>query len=207
MKQHSPLVPKIKSEMKIFLASAILFLIICPGCKPAENKISLPDLRPNFSALLNRKDSTLSLDSFYFIRIDTINEKKALTHQRFSFLHIMENLNRQLEWMSNKRDSFHSVPSASDIQTIDYLNGEKAYVGREIDSLSALISDADSITPIGYRALYKATVRKKDIFVVSDTVPYAISLKMKVSDWDRNLEKITDSLAIGKPFRPIGIHL
>jgi hypothetical protein len=192
----------IKFEMKIILSYAIVFQIIWSGCKPKENKILLPDLRPNFSELLNRKDSTLSLDSFYFIRIDTINEKKALIHQRFSFLHIMENINGQLEWMANKMDSFHSAPSANDIETLEYLNSEKAYVGKEIDSLSSLIANADSIAPIGYRAFYKATVSKKDKFIVSDTIAYAISLKMIISDWDRNLEKIIDSLAIGKPFHP-----
>jgi hypothetical protein len=57
---------------------------------------------------------------------------------------------------------------------------------------------------IGYRAFYKAAVSKKDKFVVSDTISYAISLKMKVSDWDINLEKIIDSLVIGKQFHPSG---
>jgi hypothetical protein len=122
-------------------------------------------LRPNFLALLNRKDSTLLLDSFYFVRLDTMTEKKALTHQRFSFLHIMENIDGQVEWISNKRDSFHSAPSANDLEEMEYLNGEKKYVGREIDSISALMANADSIAPIGYRAFYKATVCKKDKFV------------------------------------------
>jgi hypothetical protein len=192
--------------MKIILICALVFSILWSGCKSEENKISIPDLRPNFSVLLNRKDSTLSLDSFYFIRLDTMNEKKALTHQRFAFLHIMENIDGQLEWISNKRDSFHSVPSATDLETTEYLHGEKLYVQKEIDSLSILISNADSIAPVGYRAFYKVTVNKKEKFVVSDTVAYAISLKMKVSDWDRNLEKIIDSLAIGKPLHPAGMQ-
>ena len=198
--------PKIRLEMKTILLYAIFICMIWSGCKPEENKISIPNLRPNFLHLLNQRDSTLALDSFYFIKTDTMNEKKVLILQRFSFLHIMENINGQLEWMTNKRDSFHSAPSATDLETIEYLNGEKAYVGKEIDSLSALIAHADSISPVGYRAFYKATVSKKDKFIVSDTVPYAISLKMKVSDWDRNIEKIIDSLAIGKPFHPVGIR-
>jgi hypothetical protein len=118
----------------------------------------------------------------------------------------MDKINGQLEWMSNKRDSFHSAPSANDIETIEYLNAEKAYVGKEIDSLSTLIAHADSISPVGYRAIYKVTVSKKDKFVVSDTVPYSISLTMIVSDWDRNLEKFIDSLAIGKQFHHGGIR-
>ena len=136
--------------MKLILLSAFGLSIIGEGCQSKENKIALSDLKPNFSYLLNQKDCTLALDSFYFIRTDSMNEKQA--------------------------------------------------------SLSRMIANAYSVTPVGYRAFYKVTVSKKEKIVVSDTIPYAISLKMKVSDWDRNLEKIIDSLAMGKPFLPRGIH-
>lgn len=132
--------------------------------------------------------------------MDTMTDKKALTHQRFSFLHIMENIEGQLAWLANKRDSFHSAPSATDLETLEFLNGEKAFVGKEIDSFNILISSADSIAPAGYRAFYKVTISKRGKFIISDTLPYSISLKMKVSDWDRNIEKNIDSLAVGKSF-------
>jgi len=192
--------------MKMMLLPLLFLLIIWCACKTKENKIILPDLKPNFVQLLHQRDTALVLDSFYFIRLDTMNEKKALLHQRFAFLHIMENIDGQVEWMSKKKDSLHAAPSANDLQTLEYLNGEKIYVGKEIDSLSSLIEHADSIAPIGYRVFYKATVSKKDKFVISDTVPYSISLQMQVSDWDRNLEKILDALAIGKQLHPVGVH-
>ena len=144
--------------MKIIPFSVIVFSFIWPGCKPEENKIRLPDLRPNFLQLLNRRDSTLMLDSFYFIRTDTMNEKEALIHQRFPFFNIMDKITGQLERKPN------------DLETIEYLKNEKAYVGKEIDSLNRLIAVADSVTPIGYRAFYKVTISKKDKFVVSDTL-------------------------------------
>jgi hypothetical protein len=194
------------SKMKAGLFCRIFLVILWSGCKQKEDKILMPDLRPNFSQLLNRKDSTLALDSFYFIGKDTMNEKKALTHQRFPYLNIMDKINDQLERLSHGRDSFRTAPSANDIETVEYLKGEKEYVGKQIDSLSKLITNADSTTPIGYRAFYKVTVSKKGRFVVSDTIAYAVSLKMKVSDWDRNLDKIIDSLAVGKRLHPWGIH-
>ena len=184
--------------MKNLFYIGLLFIAFETGCKQPENKINLPDLRPNFFALLNRKDSTLSLDSFYFIRLDTMYEKSALIHQRFPFFNIMERINGQLKKMSAGRDGLHTIPSSGDLQTIEYLNEEKAYVTKEIDSLNRRIAVADSLTPIGYRAFYKVTVNKKQQFVVSDTIPYAISLNMMLSDWDRNLEKNIDSLSVGK---------
>jgi hypothetical protein len=192
-------------RMKKKLLTAIVLMIIWLGCKQKENKIVLPDLRPNFIQLLHQRDTSLVLDSFYFIRIDTMNEKKALIHQRFAFLHIMENIDGQLAWITKKKDSLHTVPSINDLQTVEYLNGEKAYVGKEIDSLTTLMEHADSTAPVGFRALYKVTVTKKDKFVISDTVPYSISLKMQVSDWDRNLEKIIDALALGRKLHPANI--
>jgi hypothetical protein len=182
--------------MKIIYKSVLLFLIIWSGCKTEANKMVIPDLRPNFLQLMNQRDSTLVLDSFYFIRTDTMNKKEALTHQRFPFFNILSKINVQLERMS--KDSHLKTPFSNERETMEYLNDEKAYVEKEIDSLNKMIAVADSVTPIGYRAFYKATVRMTDKFVVSDTIAYAISLKMKVSDWDRNLEKVLDSLAVGK---------
>jgi hypothetical protein len=184
-------------RLLIFVLSALFWM----ACQPKEKGPALPDLRPNFLNLLNRRDSTLSLDSFYFVSIDTMNAKKAYTHQRFTFLHLMERINGQLDRLFKNGDSFHRVPSAADLERIETLKGEKVYVEKEIDSFNILIAAADSVSPVGYRALYKVTVSKKDKFVVSDTIPYSITLQGKISDWDRNVEKTIDSLAIGRTGR------
>jgi hypothetical protein len=156
--------------------------------------------------MLNRRDTTLSLDSFYFIGLDTMNEKRAYIHQRFAFLHIMDRINTQLELESKEKDSFHAVPSADVLERLEYLKGEKSYVGKQIDSFNLLIANADSTTPVGYRAFYKVTVSKKDKFIVSDTIHYSITSKMIIGDWDRNLDKDIDSLSVGKQFHPGGIR-
>ena len=154
--------------MRKILRYPIFILVIWSACKQPEKTIVLPDLRPHFSALLNRRDSALFLDSFYFIKLDTMNEKRALIHQRFSFLHIMDRIENQLIIISKGRDSFRSVPSANDLENMEYLKSEKSYVGKEIDSFNILIAKADSITPVGYRAFYKVTISKKDIFSIYD---------------------------------------
>ena len=189
--------------MKSSYANRLVFCLSIPalfwiGCHSKIKEPVLPDLRPNFLNLLSKKDSTLSLDSFYFISIDTMNAKKAYTHQRFTFLRLMDRINGQLEILSKSRDSFHLAPSAGDLERTETLKGEKTYVGKEIDSFNILIATADSTVPVGYRAFYKVTVSKKDKFVISDTIPYSITLQGRISDWDRNVEKTIDSLAIGK---------
>jgi len=192
--------------MRKILKYPILIFFIWSACKPPAKKIVLPDLRPHFSAMLNRRDTTLSLDSFYFIGFDTMNEKRAYIHQRFAFLHIMDRINTQLEMESKEKDSFHAVPSADVLERLEYLKGEKSYVGKQIDSFNLLIANADSTTPVGYRAFYKVTVSKKDKFIVNDTIHYSITSKMIIGDWDRNLDKDIDSLAAGKQFHSGGIR-
>ncbi len=195
-----------KSNHLTGLMIRLLFLgLFWIGCKSKKKESALPDLRPNFLKLLNKRDSTLSLDSFYFVSIDTMNAKKAYTHQRFTFLHIMDRINGQLAGLSKGSDSIHQVASAGARERLETLRGEKAWVGKEIDSFNILIANADSTTQIGYRALYKVTVSKKGYFIVSDTIPYSITLTGVVSDWDRNVEKNIDSLAIGKPGRGGGM--
>ena len=184
----------------------ILILVIWSACKQQDKKIIIPDLSPHFSDLLNHRDTTLSLDSFYFITLDTMNEKKSLMNQKFALLHIMDRINSQFEIVSKGRDSFRSTPSANDLETIEYLKGEKTYVGKEIDSLNILIANADTSTPIGYRAFFKVTVSKKNKFSISDTIHYAITPNMNIADWNGEVDKDIDSLAVGKQSHSGGIH-
>lgn len=72
--------------MKLILLSAFGLSIIGEGCQSKENKIALSDLKPNFSYLLNQKDCTLALDSFYFIRQTACMKNKRLYISGFHFL-------------------------------------------------------------------------------------------------------------------------
>ena len=192
--------------MRRIIFYQILLFILWASCKSEEKTPVLPDLRPNFTELLKRKDSVLQLDSFYLVGMDTINEKKTLIHERFPFLSLMNRLNNQLDNAHKGIDSFHSAPSASDLDTINYLISEKTYVGKVIDSLNLKIAIADSVIPTGYRAFYKVTVRKENAFIISDTITYSISLKMNISEWDRNIQKKIDSLSIGRHSRSEGLR-
>jgi hypothetical protein len=185
--------------MNRFTFIAILVVCYLPSCKQPSGPASmLPDVKPGFARALVQRDSLLILDSFYFLAIDTINEKKALIHERYPLVHIRSRINAQID--SVVKLQAHS-PSQENLDQLDYLIEESTYVGKEIDSLSQRISRADSTTARGYRALYKVTVRKGSQFVVSDTVAYSIDLKGQMYDWDRGIEKEIDSLSVGKHTR------
>lgn len=167
------------------------------ACEQKQTSITLPNLKPSFSYQLLQKDSSLLIDSFYLVGIDTMTTKSSIVHQRFPYFHILEHLNKQIDSMQKLVDNEKNKLSYDDLQQLNTFEDEKKYVNTQIDSLNNLLSSADSLTPIGYRAIYKVTVRKMNKFSVSDTIAYSLSLKMELSDWDRNIEKAIDSLAIG----------
>jgi hypothetical protein len=123
------------------------------------------------------------------------------------FFHILERLNKQIEETRSTIDHAVPKPSNDDLERMKTLESEKSYVNTEIDSLNKLFETADSVKPVGYRAIYKVTVDKMDKFTISDTIAYSLSLNMELFDWDRNIEKAIDSLATGNhvlrgPFNP-----
>lgn len=181
---------------KSLLLFVAVFLVIL-GCKQKQNGVILPDIKSSFSHQLLRKDSSISVDSFYLIGIDTMTMKISLVHQRYPFYHILERLNTQIEIEKKLTDQIKGESLNDVLEQLKTLAEEKKYVSYEIDSLNSLLISADSITPIGYRAIYKVTVSKIDKFKVTDTIAYSLSLNMELSDWDRNIEKAIDSLAAG----------
>ncbi len=175
----------------------LIGILVYAGCKQNETAIILPDIKNSFTNQLLRKDSSLSVDSFYLVGIDTMTAKSSLLHQRFPFFHILERLNKQNEAVLNAVDHSVHKPTNDDAERLKTLEDEKKYVNTEIDSLNNLFANADSVKPVGYRAIYKVTVHKMDKFTISDTIAYSLSLKMELSDWDRNIEKDIDSLSVG----------
>jgi len=180
-----------------FLWLFILSFVLLSSCKQKETPILLPDLKSSFSSQVQQKDSSLLIDSFYLVGIDTMTTKVSLFHQKFPYLHILGRLSKETDSIKNLVAHQAPLPSKYDLDQLKILEDEKKYVNYEIDSLNKLLVSSDSITPIGYRAIYKVTIRKMNTFSVSDTIAYSLSLKMELADWDRNIEKAIDSLAIG----------
>jgi hypothetical protein len=175
-----------------------IYLVSIASCKQKQDSILLPEIKSSFNQKLLERDSSLLVDSFYLVGIDIMTGKSSLIHQRFPYFHILGRLNAQID--SIRKSTDHYVPGSSykDSNQMKILEEEKRYVSSEIDSLNKLLISADSVKPVGYRAIYKVTVHKMDKFSVSDTIAYSLSLKLELSDWDRNIEKAIDSLAVGR---------
>jgi hypothetical protein len=69
------------------------------------------------------------------------------------FFHILERLNKQIEETRSTIDHAVPNPSNDDLERMKTLESEKSYVDTEIDSLNKLLETADSVKPVGYRAI------------------------------------------------------
>jgi hypothetical protein len=180
-----------------YFCTSILFLIAFTGCRQSEKAVQIPDISAVFKSQLHKADSTLVVDSLYLIGMDTMTERTAILHTRFPYFHILSKLDGQIENLKRNIDSTKGILQADDLQKMEDLKDERKYVGWEIDSLNSLLARADSVKPVGYRVIYKLTVHKPDSFTISDTIAYALSTDMVLSDWNRNVEKAIDSISAG----------
>jgi len=178
-----------------FIASLILF-----SCKSKEAKPAfvMPDMQDYFSKRLHAADSTIQIDSFRLIRLDTLHEKWALTHQRYPYLHDFGKISAQLDSIQKQSKPNTAEANNEATKTIQYLEEEKAYLKKEIDSINNLLAHADTANPIGYMVRYKSSFKKKDGTLITDTINFSFDAKLKMLEWDRNIEKAIDSLVAGK---------
>ena len=190
-------------DMKKISLYVLLFFFVW-SCKSNQDaKVTLPDMSVSFNSQLHKKDSTLLLDSFRFIRLDTFSQRKTLVHERFPLLHIQSRINGELAAVYWGIDTPRIKPDGKTQERINYLNDEKNYVAKQIDSLNRLIRTADSLTPVGYRLLYRVTVRKSNQFIISDTISYSLDKNMNISEWNSNIDHDLDSLSIGHLVHPV----
>lgn len=177
------------------------------ACK--ENKTSIPvsEVLQSFAQQLHQKDSTVVLDSFYLVGIDTMTFKSTLIHQRFPYLHLLARMEKEYDSIRNLVANAGPTSQDKNIGSQKQIEEERKFVADEIDSINHLLLTADSIKPTGYRILFKVVVSKKDQFSISDTISYSLSPQWKLSDWDRNVEKDIDSLASGKHVMRAGYNI
>jgi hypothetical protein len=185
--------------IRYFIYAFIVSLIVF-SCKSKETKPAfvIPDMQDYFSKRLHAADSTIQIDSFRLIRLDTLYEKWALTHQRYPYLHDFGKISYQLDSIQKQSKPNTATANNETRKTIQYLEEEKTYLKTEIDSINNLLAHADTTKPIGYMVRYKSSFKKKDGNVIMDTINFSFDTKLKMLEWDRNIEKAIDSLVAGK---------
>ncbi len=176
----------------------ILFLLVLAACISKEPQ--LPDakvaqLRTHFSELYKEFDSTATLDSFEFVRLDTITEKKRLLVVIGEIPDQMDVLNDQIKSRLDLTQSTIKVASlyrGLDQSLFEHYKGEaedehkKAVelkdefhlLAKRMDSLQALYDVADSTSLSAYHAICSFQVRDKKQVVRRDTA-YILMSKAK----------------------------
>ncbi len=130
---------------------SIMFCILLFSCE--SKPPSLQDqLRGIFISRLKKSDSTVILDSFRIIRVDSIDQK----HQR-----IIDDSIYLREFARVKGQLINSTIEKK-TDSIGFYQDEVNYMGTQLDSMNREISKSDSIRKIGLLAFCKIKLSKNN---------------------------------------------
>lgn len=169
----------------IFIISTFVFLSGCKSEKQKEADTLESNLKVNFIA--NIQDTTISVDSFRLLKIDTITQSMLVLEQYEVLSKDLEELiglyKNSTQLLSSKVDQL-KLYSMLDSKTLVEIQqsevksqGNKGnLIKKEIDTLSKIIDvivgnmkTADTIKAIGFQAKSFYQIRKKDKSVIRDT--------------------------------------
>ena len=124
--------------MKKLLAIAIFTYVLISSC--TTKTASLPDqLKVNFLLRVNKIDSTVHLDSFRVVRADTIDQRMVRIFDDTIYLREFTYVQAQLA----------NAIKARKIDSIGFYQGEVDYMTPQVDSLTNVISKADTTKKLG----------------------------------------------------------
>ena len=120
----------------------------------------------NFIGRVRKVDSLLRLDSFKIVRVDTITEKIGRAVEDSIYSKELERIETELNnaMISKNKDS------------IEFLKYEIDYMRKEVDSLTALIKNADTTKKYGVIVTSLYELRKNDKSQ-KDTAYFFIDIK------------------------------
>jgi len=133
---------------KISALVFVLFTLIL-ACKSKHKNLS-DRVKANFISHVNKIDSTLVLDSFSIIRVDTINRRMERVIDNYLYTREFNYVKAQLAnaMKGNRADS------------IEFYKGEVNYMQTQFDSLNNEISKADTTKKLGLLATCKIQLAK-----------------------------------------------
>lgn len=169
---------------KIILATVIgcFGIIACNTKTPTFSEL----LQKNFQSRLWKTDSTLMLDSFSILRVDTANQrlfdKVADTNYKITLYKV--------------KDQLANATAADKTDSMAFYQEELNYMIPTSDSLSKLVSKSDTTKKYGILVACKAQVSKGSA-TVRDSVYYYVDLDLKAinTDWlDKEIMRLSDQL-------------
>ena len=153
---------------------ATLFLVYCSS-KPSYTE----QVRKDFSSRVLKIDSSVRVDSFQLVRMDSLTEQ--IGQIVYDSLYAREEARLEMELNAAKKNGADTSYKLEEIR----------YMKKELDSIENLIVHADTVRKYGVLSLYSYTISNKDRSK-SGRVYYFIS-----NDGDiLNPNMITDSLKL-----------
>lgn len=169
-------------------AGIIITLLVIQGCKQNASNANdrlIKDLKTYFTA--KYLDSTLTLDSFRIVALDTITpqkrlvaESQVLTHDIDLLLKLMKNNTEQMTLIAQQLKLYQILGSRDliEIKRTDFnkLKDKGERIKSDLDSMLSIahvypskIDSSDSLNPIGYEARCFFQVRRQDRSIERDT--------------------------------------
>jgi hypothetical protein len=183
-------------RISFFCLIVIVFAVSCSNKNDIQNEKLRKDLSTFFVSNLN--DSSVLLDSFFLLKIDTITEKQKLNEQ-YSIIHnqqlyILDLLKFKTSEMSIMSDKvrLYSMIGSRDLVRIEKdkfeKNNEKFnLISKEFDSLSKVLKGiveiektSDSIKPVAFQAKCLYQIRNKDKSIKRDTAYIILNLNKDI---------------------------
>ncbi len=159
--------------MRRLLICLTLFCILAGSCKTKPRSFA-EQLKSNFLTHLNKADSSLVLDSFSILRVDTANQRLFSFFEDTLYKLSLGKVQLQMinATIANKKDSML------------FYQGELDYMVTRRDSLTEAISKADTVKKYGLLASCFVQIGKNEKRAQSP-VYYFLDLNMTVMNPDR----------------------
>jgi hypothetical protein len=137
--------------MNKYQLMVLIFSVLILSCKSKHKDLS-DRVKTNFLTHINKIDSTLVLDSFRIIKVDTVNRRTERIIDDTLYLMEYYRVQKQLANAKNgnRKDS------------IEFYQGEVNYMQTQFDSLKKEIAAADTTKKLGMLAICSVRLKKGD---------------------------------------------
>ncbi len=137
--------------MKKIQTPAVILLTLLLSCKSKHNNLS-DRVKANLISHIKKIDSTLVLDSFIVVRVDTINRRMERIID--DTLYMME--------FSRVQTQLANAMKTKRTDSIEFYQGEVNYMQTQFDSLKREIAAADTTKKLGMVAVCRIILKRNN---------------------------------------------